>query len=331
MFWQENFANFELKTYDYQFTMKFPFDLAENREFDTVGFGTNAVDFLIVVPAYPNFDSKVELVDYQQLAGGEIASTMFGLRRLGMKTSYIGRFGDDQAGDFGLQTLRDEGVDLTYAQQIKNARTQIAFIVIDERNGERTVIWKRDKKLSYESDEVPFEIIKKAKVFHATPHDTKACIALADEAKANKTLVSIDIDNIFDGINKLIPLIDVFISSREFPEKLLGIKDEKTALRELKSRYGCKIIGMTLGENGSIILCEDTFIETKGFAVPNGCKDTTGAGDAFRVGLLYGILQGESVEESARMANAVAALKCREIGARTSLPNEKELFELLKI
>ncbi|MCU0238816.1 MAG: hypothetical protein MUC29_05185, partial [Pyrinomonadaceae bacterium] len=67
--------------------MKFPFVLAENREFDAVGFGTNAVDFLIVVPEYPQFDSKVELVDYQQLAGGEIASTMFGLRRLGMKTS----------------------------------------------------------------------------------------------------------------------------------------------------------------------------------------------------------------------------------------------------
>lgn len=309
--------------------MKFPFSLAENREFDAVGFGTNAVDFLIVVPEYPNFDSKTELVDYQQLAGGEIASTMFGLRRLGMKTSYIGRFGDDQAGDFGVKTLRDEGVDLTYAEQIENARTQIAFIVIDERNGERTVIWKRDKKLSYKVEEVPLEIISRAKIFHATPHDALACAKLAHEAKANKTLVSIDIDNIFDGLNELIPLIDVFISSREFPEKLVGIKDEKTSLREIKSRYGCPIVGMTLGEKGSIILVEDKFIETQGFAVPNGCKDTTGAGDSFRVGLLYGILRGESVEESARMANAVAALKCREIGARTSLPNEKELLDLL--
>jgi sugar/nucleoside kinase (ribokinase family) len=310
--------------------MKFPFDLAENREFDAVGFGTNAVDFLIVVPEYPNFDSKTELVDYQQLAGGEIASTMFGLRRLDRKTSYIGRFGDDQAGDFGVKTLLDEGVDLTYAEQIENARTQIAFIVIDERNGERTVIWKRDKKLSYKVEEVPLEIISRAKIFHATPHDALACAKLAQEAKTNKTLVSIDIDNIFDGLNELIPLIDIFISSREFPEKLVGIKDEKTALREIKSRYGCPIVGMTLGEKGSLILCEDTFIETQGFAVPNGCKDTTGAGDSFRVGLLYGILRGESVEESARMANAVAALKCREIGARTSLPNQSELESLLK-
>jgi sugar/nucleoside kinase (ribokinase family) len=121
----------------------------------------------------------------------------------------------------------------------------------------------------------------------------------------------------------------MLITSREFPEKLFGIKDRKKALREMKSRFGCAIVGMTLGDKGSLLLCEDTFIRTKGFEVPNGCKDTTGAGDAFRVGLIYGLLKRESVEESARMANAVAALKCREIGARTALPTKEELVELL--
>ena len=86
---------------------------------------------------------------------------------------------------------------------------------------------------------------------------------------------------------------------------------------------------MTLGAKGSLILCENEFIETGGYAVPNGCKDTTGAGDAFRVGLLYGLIKGETVETSARMANAVAALKCRELGARTALPNRDELAKLI--
>ena len=90
--------------------MQFPFQLPENREFDVVGFGTNAVDYLIQVPEYPVFNSKVELTDYVQAAGGEVATTMVGLQRLGMKTSYVGRFGSDTAGDFGIQTLRDEGV-----------------------------------------------------------------------------------------------------------------------------------------------------------------------------------------------------------------------------
>ena len=309
--------------------MKFPLNLPENKKFDVVGFGTNAVDYLIRVPEYPPIYSKIELTDYTLLAGGEIASTLAGLQRLGMKTAYIGRFGDDKEGDFGLQTLVDEGVNVEYAGQIAGATTQIAFIIVDIRNGERTVIWKRDKKLAYAPEETPLEFVGDTKIFHATPHDALACARMARQAKASGAIVSIDIDNIFDGVSEIIPLVDIFLASAEFPEKLVGIKDPKESLREIKSRFGCPIVGMTLGAKGSLILCEGEFIETVGFEVPNGCKDTTGAGDAFRVGFLYGLLKGESVEESARMANAVAALKCRELGARTALPDENELFEIL--
>ncbi len=110
----------------------------------------------------------------------------------------------------------------------------------------------------------------------------------------------------------------------------VGIKDKKESLREIKARYGCAVVGMTLGVNGSLVLCEDEFIETNGFEVPNGCKDTTGAGDAFRVGFLYGLLRSETIEIAAQMANAVAALKCRALGARTTLPTETELLSFIK-
>jgi sulfofructose kinase len=308
--------------------MNFPFKLAENKNFDAVGFGTNSVDYLIVVPEYPEKYGKIRLAEHFQMAGGEIATTMCGLQRLGLKTTYIGRFGDDREGEFGLESLKTEGVDITFTEKIAGSRTQIAYIVIDRRNGERTVIWDRDKKLGY-TDDAPFEAATKGKVLHFTPHDTAACTQLAKAAKQANTVVSCDIDNVFDGVETLLGDVDILISSQEFPAKLVGITDKKLALRELKSRFGCAVVGMTLGENGSLLLCEDSFIETKSFAVPNGCKDTTGAGDAFRVGLLYGILKGESVEYSATTANATAALKCREIGARTALPNEEELFELL--
>ena len=310
--------------------MQFPFNILQDQDFDVIGFGTNAVDFLIQVPEYPAFNSKVELVDYVRAAGGEVATAMAGLQRLGLKTSYIGRFGNDDDGDFGLRTLIDEGVDVTYAEQIEGARTQVAFIVIDTRNGERTVIWHRDANLAYKETEVPADAVKRGKILHFTPHDTKACIKLARAAKESGVIVSIDIDKVFDHIDKLLPLVDIVVGSAELPEKLLGIGDQKAALREMRSRFGCGIAGVTLGEKGSLLLCGDSFIETAGFAIPNGCKDTTGAGDSFRVGLLCGLLTGESVEESARMANAVAALKCRAVGARTALPNREELYDLLK-
>lgn len=309
--------------------MQFPFKLLENKEFDAVGFGTNAVDYLIQVPEYPSFNSKIELTGYVQAAGGEVATTMAGLTRLGMKTSYIGRFGSDAEGDLGWKTLAEEGVDLTYAERVEGARTQIAFIVIDTRNGERTVIWQRDSKLAFSEEEAPVEAAARGKVLHFTPHDARACLRLARAAKAAGAVVSIDIDNLFEGVDDLLHEVDILVTSAEFPERLLGISDKRNALRELTARYSCAVAGITLGAEGSLLLCGGSFIESPGFAVPGGCKDTTGAGDAYRVGLLYGLLKGESIEESARLANGVASLKCRAIGARTSLPRMDELTSLL--
>lgn len=310
--------------------MQFPFRIRENTQFDVIGFGTNSVDFLIQVPEYPAYNSKIEIADYVQAAGGEVATTMAGLQRLGLRTAYIGRFGDDQAGDFGYESLRKEGVDLTYAERVSNAATQIAFIVIDVRSGERTVMWKRDDGLSVRAEEAPIDAINACKVLHFTPHDAEACRALATEAKRLGVIVSADVDNLFPGAEELFSFVDIFIASADFPSKLFGPIDEKKALVELRARFGCKIVGITLGQNGSLLLCENEFIRTPGFAVPGGCKDTTGAGDSFRVGLLYGLLTGATVEEAARQANAVAALKCRSIGARTALPTVADLEALLE-
>ena len=70
---------------------------------------------------------------------------------------------------------------------------------------------------------------------------------------------------------------------------------------------------------------EDKFIYSDAYEVPGGCRDTTGAGDAFHGGFLYGLLTGEDIETSLKLANAVAALKCRALGARTALPTKAEL------
>jgi len=180
--------------------MQFPFKLAENKDFDVVGFGTNAVDYLIIVPEYPAYNSKIELEDYVQAAGGEIATTCVGLQRLGAQTAYAGRFGTDAEGDFGIRTLQAEGVDTSFAEQIAGARTQIAFIVIDRRSGERTVIWKRDATLAFTERDAPVEIAARTKILHFTPHDARACYEMARAAKNSGAIVSIDIDNVFEGI-----------------------------------------------------------------------------------------------------------------------------------
>jgi sugar/nucleoside kinase (ribokinase family) len=309
--------------------VQFPFKLNE-KEFDAVGFGLNAVDHLVVVPFYPAFDTKTRLREHVQAAGGQTATAMVALKRLGLRTAYAGRFGSDAEGQFGLATVRDEGVDVHYAEMIEGASTQIAFILIDARNGERTVIWDRDDRLAYSPDEAPVELAARGRVLHLDAHDPPACARMAQAARDRATIVSADIDNIYEGLPALLPLIDILISSSEFPRRLTGITDPRSALIEIKARYGCALVGMTLGERGALLYFDGVFLESPALCVPGGCRDTTGAGDAFHAGFLYGLLSGEEIETSLRLANATASLKCRSLGARTSLPTRAELHEFIK-
>ena len=309
--------------------MFLPFSLPEKKEFDAVGFGLNAVDHLIVVPEYPAFDTKTRFTQYQKSAGGQTASAMVSLQRLGMKTAYAGRFGSDEDGRFGLQSLRDENVNIDFAEAIEGASTQLAFIIIDERSGERTIIWDRDERLSYRPDEAPIELASRGRILHLDAHDPPACAVMAHAARAAGTIVTADIDNIYEGLPDLLPLIDVLITSSEFPHRLTGISDLRAALVETHARYGNTIVGATLGARGAIIYYAGQFIESPAFKVPDGCRDTTGAGDAFHAGFIYGMLREDEMQKCMKLGNAVAALKCRALGGRTALPTGNDLHGFL--
>lgn len=311
--------------------MRLPLTIPSEREFDAVGFGLNAVDHLIVVPEYPQFDTKLRFIEHQQSPGGQTATAMVALQRLGLKTAYAGRFGSDDAGVFGRASLTKEGVDLQFAETIEDATNQLAFIVIDSRTGERTIIWDRDERLSYRADEVPAELASRGRVLHLDAHDPPACAAMARVARDAGAIVTADIDNVYQGVHDLLPLIDVLITSSEFPHRLTGIADLRTSLLEMKSRYGCPIVGATLGAAGAVVYCEGEFLESPPFAVPGGCRDTTGAGDAFHAGFIFAMLRGEDLETCMRTANALAALKCRELGGRAALPDKRELCEFLSV
>jgi sugar/nucleoside kinase (ribokinase family) len=142
--------------------------------------------------------------------------------------------------------------------------------------------------------------------------------------------VSADIDNIYEGLPELLPHVDILITSKEFPHRLTGIADERAALVELKARYGCVVVGVTKGVKGATIYSEGKFFESPAFEVSGGCRDTTGAGDAFHAGFIYGALQEKELEQCLDLGNAVASLKCRSLGARTALPNQMELREFLQ-
>jgi sugar/nucleoside kinase (ribokinase family) len=225
--------------------------------------------------------------------------------------------------------LKDDGVNVDYAEVVEGARNQIAFITIDARNGERTIVWDRDDRLAYRASEAPVEFGSMGRILHLDAHDPPACLRLAQAAREAGVIISADIDNVYDGLTDLLPFIDIMIGSKEFPHRVTGIADQRQALVELQTRYGCAITGMTLGTAGAIVYCDGKFIESPAFEAPGGCKDTTGAGDAFHGGFLFGLMRGDDIESSLRYGNAIAAMKCSALGARTALPSHAQLQTFL--
>jgi len=307
--------------------MEFGIEIPAGKPFDAVALGLNAIDHLIVVPHYPGFNSKVPLLSHTLAPGGQCATAMVTLARLGMRTRYIGKVGSDEMGRIQIRSLESEGVESSGVAVVDGAESQIAFIVIDEATGERTVIWHRDEKLMIGENEVDRAAVTSGRVLLLDGHNVAASIAAARYARDAGIPTVLDIDNIYAGSQDLLPLIDFLIASTSFPLRMTEASDLRTALKKLSEMTGSLFVAATLGRDGVLAYIQGEYIYSPAFKVD--CRDTTGAGDAFHGGFIYGLLAGLSVEETLRFSNAVAGLKCRAIGARTALPTLEEVNALL--
>jgi len=307
--------------------MDFGIKLPSDKPFDAVALGLNAVDHLIVVPHYPEFNSKIPFLSHTLAAGGQAATAMVTLARLGMRARYIGKVGSDELGRFQINSIASEGVESSGITVVEEAETQTAFIIIDRTSGERTILWNRDERLTIREDEVDREMVTSGRVLHLDGHDVRASIKAAEYSRAAGIPTVLDIDNVYPGVEGLLPLIDFLITSSSFPERMTGEANLKSALKMLAGMTGAIFVAATIGQAGALAYFEEQFIHSPAFAIE--CRDTTGAGDAFHGGFIYGLLAGLSVEGTLKFANAVAALKCRAIGARTALPVLDEVNTLL--
>lgn len=308
--------------------MEFGIEIPAGKRFDAVALGLNAVDHLIVVPHFPEFNSKVPFISHTIAAGGQCATAMVTLARLGLRARYIGKIGSDEAGRFQLDSITSEGVECSGVVVVERTQTQTAFIIIDQVSGERTILWNRDQRLTIAEEEVDREAVTSSRVLHLDGHDVAASIAAARYAREAGVPTVLDIDNAYPGFEELLPLIDFIICSASFAERVTGEREIHAGLKKLRKTSSSPFVAATLGREGALAYFEDQYIHSPAFEVD--CKDTTGAGDAFHGGFIYGLLAGYSVEETLRFANAVAALKCRAVGAQTALPSLDEVNGLLR-
>ncbi len=308
--------------------MPFGLPLPENKPFDVVGCGLNAIDYLITVPHYPAFNSKVRLLDVTIQPGGQTATALATLARLGCRTRYVGSVGSDELGERQLASLAELGIESRHVKVVRGATSQLAFILIDHQTGERTIIWDRDDRLALRPEDLDRTVITSGRILHLDGHDVAASIQAARWARQEHIPVVVDLDNAYPGVEDLLPLVDYLVTSAEFPERFTGLSDRRAGLKALKERYGNYFVAMTLGAEGVLAYHEGEYIHMPGFAV--ACRDTTGAGDVFHGGFIYGLLQHMELEDTLRFANAVAALNCRALGARGGLPTLQQVEEFLR-
>jgi sulfofructose kinase len=298
------------------------------RAFDVVGVGLNATDTLLVVPNFPAYGGKVPFQEEILSPGGQVASALAACARLGLRAKYIGAVGDDERGRIQMESLRETGINLDHVQVRSNCPNQSAYIIIDRSTGERTVLWRRNDCLRIDADEIRPEQITCARLLHIDGHDTAAVAHAARIAREHGIPVTVDVDTIYHGFDRVLPNVDYLITSSEFPGAWTGERDPFRALEMLQKEYGMRCAAMTLGAHGALAREDGEFIYSPAFVV--NCVDTTGAGDVFHGAFCYAVLQGMPLRDALEFSNAMAALNCTAIGARGGIRGVEEAHALIR-
>ena len=292
---------------------------------DVVGVGINATDTIIRLPHFPVHDSKVEMISVEVKAGGQVASAMVACRRWGLRSRYVGKIGDDAAAKFQVEEMAREGVESRWIRT-RRCPSQNAFILVDKRSGERTVLWTRDPKIALHPRDLRREWIAGARALLVDGHDTAAATRGARWARAEEIPVVGDFDNRYPGVEALLECVDFAVTSKDFPERLTGERDLLKSLPKLLSKFKFRLIAATLGRLGVLAWDGARFMLCPGFRVK--AVDTTGAGDIFHGAFIYGLVRGMEIEEILEFGCAAAALNCTAVGARGGIATLREIETL---
>jgi sulfofructose kinase len=294
---------------------------------DVVGLGANSVDYVHLLPGYPQpFGSyaKMKIERQEVLCGGQTATAMCACARLGLRARYAGVTGTDENGRRVRNELKRRGIDLTDVI-IRDAQNQFAVILVDETNGDRIVLWDRDERLMMRDRDTPVEAIASTRVLHVDDVDQEAAIRAAEIARGHEVTTTSDIDRLTDRTGELVAAVSIPIFAQHVPTHLSGTNDPEQALQALRQPHH-QMLCVTLGEQGAIALDANGFHVAPAFQVE--AVDTTGAGDVFRAGFIYAWLRGWSTDDILRFANAAAAVSCTRLGALGGIPSLDEVEAL---
>ncbi|MFG0289653.1 MAG: adenosine kinase [Rhodopirellula sp. JB044] len=272
-------------------------------------------------------------------AGGSAANTIAAVADFGGKASFVGKIGNDETGKFFLQDLRNLGVTIDVDPLEGNPTGTCAILITDD--AERTMLTNLGASVHLSVDDIDEAAIAAAQYVYIegyllTGDTAKAAAYRAMElAKKNNVKVAFTASDPFlvnmlrDEIWDLIRgPVDLFFCNEEEAQSLTGLTDPIACASKIHET--AENVAMTLGEKGSILMHGGEAIPIEGVSVD--AIDTTGAGDMYAGGVLYGITNGLSWKQAGHLGSHAAARVVAQLGARLATPFTKdEVQELTNV
>jgi ribokinase len=299
------------------------------RRFDVIGFGALNVDKLYKVNKIAGPEEEGFIKGFEEACGGSAANTIVGLARLGCKVGFIGKVAKDREGKMLLEDFRRESVNTRGIICAKIGRSGVVMGFVDEK-GERALYVDPGVNDTISIEEIDMEYARQTRFLHLTSFVGEKSFETQKklvEALPADVKVSLDPGELYacKGVNTLSPILKrcfvVMPNSRELAF-LTGKEDYKEGAKALLG-LGVKMVAVKLGSQGCYVTDGLESHHIKAFKV--GVVDTTGAGDAFCAGFLYGLLSDKSLNECGRLGNFVASRCIMKMGARAGLPRLDEL------
>lgn len=283
---------------------------------------------------------------FERKVGGAELNVAIGCARLGLKSGWISRLGDDDFGRYILKSVRGEGVDVSQVKYVKDYKTSIYFREILADGSSRSFYY-RDKSPTetLNISEIDEEYFKKSKILHITgvfpsinDNNKELLLKAIEIAKKNKLIISFD-PNIRlkmwtkEGANKFIskilPYVDILLAGEDELEVLNGYSNIEGSIKDFH-RYGIKTVVIKRGAMGAIASDGENIYQVDPIK-PRKVIDTVGAGDGFASGFLTAILNGDSLKEAVRFANAVGSIVVSIEGDNEGLPYYEDVLEHLGV
>ncbi len=252
-----------------------------------------------------------------------MATAVTCLSRMGLKTKYVGKVGDDEPGRFTLKSFDTEAIDISSVVVEASAHSQYAVIVIDKKSGERTVLSRRESALNFGEKELSKKEICAGRILHLDGYDAAGSLRAAKWCREEGIPVSIDLDTVVDHCDEIIQWVDFLIVSSNFAPEFTGIADSMESVKKLRN-FSDAFLAVTMGAAGAMAWIGDRCISFPALKI--NPLDTTGAGDIFHAGFIYGLLQNWPIAKIMRFANVAAGLSCGYLGAREGIRPVSEIL-----